>query len=193
MARRIWTSPLYVVSMMTRASGNSPRIAISESRPFICGICRSMRVMSGRCVRNCWIASRPLEASATTLMSGCVAKSAAMPLRNRGWSSTDRIRIGLDSLLMLSSGASFRRYRLAHRRRFCISEGTGYRQFDLGAGFDFAPDSQFSSHKFRALVHTRQAVMPAASLASQYLSVDTLSVVAHAQPELPAVIADLHF
>ena len=42
--------------------------AIMASRPSISGICKSIRVTSGRWIRNCSTASRPLEASATSVM-----------------------------------------------------------------------------------------------------------------------------
>ena len=51
-ARSTCTSPVYVVSTMMRASGNSARIATIASIPFISGICRSMSVTSGLCRRN---------------------------------------------------------------------------------------------------------------------------------------------
>src|SRR6266478_5444284 len=88
---------------MIRASGNSPRIAMVASRPFISGICKSIRVTSGRCVRNCWIASRPLDAWPTKLMSDWPATSAAIPSRRRTWSSTARIRIELAPNRQLTS------------------------------------------------------------------------------------------
>ena len=48
---------------MIRASGNSPRIALIASMPPISGICKSISVTSGWCLRNSSTASRPLEAS----------------------------------------------------------------------------------------------------------------------------------
>ena len=47
-ARIAWTSPLYVVKTMTRASGNSLRMAMSASMPSTSGICTSISVTSGR-------------------------------------------------------------------------------------------------------------------------------------------------
>jgi hypothetical protein len=69
---------------MMRASGNSPRIAMIASRPFISGIWMSISVTSGLCSRNWWTASRPLAASATTAMSGCEPMSVAIPCRTTG-------------------------------------------------------------------------------------------------------------
>ena len=43
---------------------------MSASIPFISGICKSINVTSGWSIRNCWIASRPVEASPTKTMSG---------------------------------------------------------------------------------------------------------------------------
>jgi len=60
--------------------------------PFTIGIWMSISVKSGRCARNSWSASLPLDASATTAMSVSVATIAAMPSRSSGWSSTVRIR-----------------------------------------------------------------------------------------------------
>src|SRR5229473_3881157 len=87
-------SPAYVVSTMIRALGNSLRIPIIASTPFSTGIWRSIKVTSGRCNRNCLIASCPSEASATNFMSDSPLTSAAIPWRRRAWSSTARIRIG---------------------------------------------------------------------------------------------------
>jgi len=52
-----------------RASGNSSRMALIASTPFMSGICRSIKVTSGRCFRNWTMASRPVEASAINFMS----------------------------------------------------------------------------------------------------------------------------
>ena len=83
-----------------RASGNSLRMAMIASMPLISGICRSIRVMSGWCRRNCSIASRPVEACATSSMSGSTSTSAAMPWRRSAWSSAVRIRIVFVSAFM---------------------------------------------------------------------------------------------
>src|SRR5579871_1810633 len=177
--------------MMILASGNSPRIAISASRPFISGICKSIRVMSGRCARNCWIASCPFEASATKHMSGWVASRAAIPLRNRGWSSTVRIRIESRPSLIVSSNFLSRRDMLAGRPRVGDSCGNG--QLYLGSGVQLAPDSQFTPHQLGTFVHPWQAVMSGASALFQDLSIDPLSIVPHSQPKLPLVVVNVHF
>ena len=57
------------VSTMMLADGNSARIAIMASTPFISGICKSISVTSGRCALNCSTASWPFEASATSFKS----------------------------------------------------------------------------------------------------------------------------
>jgi hypothetical protein len=77
-----------------RAAGKFERIAEIRSRPFIFGMRRSIRAMSGRCIRNRLSASSPSPAEATTDMSDSALISAAIPDRMRGWSSATRIRIG---------------------------------------------------------------------------------------------------
>jgi hypothetical protein len=69
---------------MIFASGNSPRIATIASKPFISGICKSISVTSGRCVRNCWIVSRLFEASATRVLSRWVPTSYGDALPYKG-------------------------------------------------------------------------------------------------------------
>ncbi len=80
---------------MIRALRAFSRIAAIASRPPIFGICRSIRVMSGRRLWNAAIASAPFDASPTSTMSDSISTIAAMPSRSAGWSSTVMIRIGL--------------------------------------------------------------------------------------------------
>src|SRR6266700_6142606 len=179
---------------MIRASGNSSRIVIIASKPFISGICKSIRVMSGRCARNRSIASRPLEASATKLMSGWVARRAAIPLRNRGWSSTARIRIELGPVVMSSvSSTSAPEHPTARCGRFGVRDGGGNGQLGLHTGVEFTPDRELTSHKFGAFVHTRQTVVSGAPASIQERRINALAVVPHPQPKLPLVVADFHF
>ena len=79
--------------MTMRASGNSLRMAIIASMPLMSGSRMSMSVTSGRCSRNSWMASRPVEAWATISMSGWLLMTAAMPSRRSGWSSTLKTRM----------------------------------------------------------------------------------------------------
>src|SRR5216684_1755216 len=179
---------------MIRASGNSSRIAIIASRPFISGICKSIRVMSGRCARNRSIASRPLEASATKLMSGWVARRAAIPLRNRGWSSTARIRIELGPVVMGSvSSTSSPEHPTARNRQFSVCDGGRNGHFSLRAGVEFTPDRQLASLKFGAFVHTRQTIVSGAPASIQDRRINALAVVPYPQPKLPLVVANFHF
>src|SRR2546425_561636 len=53
---------------MTRASGNSSRIAIVASTPPMTGMRKSMSVMSGLCSRNNSIASRPFAITAKSVV-----------------------------------------------------------------------------------------------------------------------------
>ena len=57
------------------AFGNSLRMARMASMPLISGICRFIKVMSGRCALNFSTASRPVDASAT------ISRSASRPTR----------------------------------------------------------------------------------------------------------------
>jgi len=82
--RALSASASEVVSMMMRASGNWPRMAISVSVPFAPGSRRSIRVTSGRCWRNSASASFASTACATRSMSGCDAMTVLSPSRNTG-------------------------------------------------------------------------------------------------------------
>ena len=82
-----------------RASGNSPRMAMIASIPPISGICRSIKVTSGRFSLNCASASRPVAASPAISMSASASIKAPIPSRSSGWSSAMRIRIGFSAPL----------------------------------------------------------------------------------------------
>ena len=175
---------------MIRASGNSPRIAMIASIPGMSGICRSIRVTSGRCARNNSTASRPVDASATNCMSDSAPINARMPFRNNAWSSTARTRIGF-----LSSGHDstlfFRNSRnLSPAMRCSVSNSGRNGQFRFRARARFAPEFQSRPDAFRALAYTRQAPMPLARASLQDLAVDALSIIANPQPEEMAVIRD---
>ena len=58
-------------------------MAMMASIPFISGICKSIKVTSGRCARNASMASRPVDASATSSMSDSAPINLRMPLRNK--------------------------------------------------------------------------------------------------------------
>jgi hypothetical protein len=73
-----------VVSITTRAAGNSLTMALSASIPLRSGSRRSMSVTSGRCWRNKTIASPPVAAWATMVMSAWLLMMAAIPSRNSG-------------------------------------------------------------------------------------------------------------
>src|SRR5580658_9676309 len=64
------------------------------SMPLMSGNCKSISVISGRCCLNCLVASRPVDASATTFISDSALTKPTMPFRNNAWSSTVSTRIG---------------------------------------------------------------------------------------------------
>ena len=66
---------------MIVAAGNSARLAPIATSPLMPGITSSISVTSGRCARHCWIASRPLAASATRPLSGSTDRTLALPSR----------------------------------------------------------------------------------------------------------------
>src|ERR1700730_11315725 len=168
---------------MMRASGNSPRIALIASTPLISGICRSISVTSGRCVRNCCTASRPFVASATSLKSACAETNPAIPWRISGWSSTDMIRIGLSVVI-------------SRPRLRCAWFGVGARgrddELDLGARIPCTPEREFSADELGPLAHAAQPVMPCPPTFGQHFLINTLTVVENPQSKLPLVVPQLH-
>src|SRR5271157_1685519 len=108
----------------------------------------------------------------------------AIPSRNRGWSSTARIRIEFGSGLTLSSSSSSQKCEPAGRTRFCVGQGRGNHDLGLGAGIDSAPDNQSAANKFGAFVHARQAIVSLTRACIQNLLVDTFAVVPDAHQEL---------
>src|SRR5208337_3624396 len=184
---------------MIFASRNSPRMAVMASRPFISGICRSIIVTSGRCVRNCWIASRPFEASATRVISGSSPSRTAMPSLMRTWSSTARTRIRAEPSLTFYGLLLIRFCRgtlpkVPERpRRFHIRFRSWNIELDFRAAIQFRPDSQFAAYKFGSLPHSRQAVVPFAAISVEHVGGNPFPVVANAQPEILFVVADFNF
>src|SRR5215813_9063011 len=183
-------SPEYVVRTMMRALGNSRRMPTIASMPFKAGIWRSINVTSGRCDRNCSIASHPFEASATNFMSDSALINAAIPSRRRGWSSTVRMRIGflslLTSSLLLAEQLEFRitvGFSVSNRRR------NG--QLDFRARSGFAPEIQSCSDQFCALPDSGQPPVSGTRALLENLSVDALAVVADSQAKQMIVITDL--
>lgn len=67
-----------------RAAGNSERMTEMASMPLMSGMRKSMRVTSGRCRRKDSIASRPVVASPTKLMSDWPLRTAETPSRISG-------------------------------------------------------------------------------------------------------------
>src|SRR5467141_1553847 len=177
---------------MTRALGNSLRIPIIASMPFRAGICRSINVTSGRCNRNFSIASCPLEASAINFMSDSVLTSAAIPSRRRAWSSTVRIRIGLESARM-SSHLFAEKPESVGIVGFHVSNGGGNSQLNLCACFGFAPDIQSCPYLFRTFTDPGQPPVSGAPAFLQDSGVNALSIIPDTQAKLGVVVPDLGF
>src|SRR5262245_33424231 len=161
------------------------------STPLKSGICRSMRVTSGRCDRNCSIASRPLDASATSFMSGSALTSVAIPSRRSGWSSTVRILIslllafiGVAPQKQLSSGSGARRF-VGNRGR--------HLDLDLRAGAGLAPQVQSRSDSLRPFTNAAQAPMSGELAVAQYVGVNTRPIVANTQTEPGIFVSNLRF
>src|SRR5579862_8982622 len=85
---------------------------------------------------------------------------------------------------MVSSGGLSRGCRLGRELPFCVSDGGGEHQLDLGTRIGLTPNRQFSPHQLGAFVHARQAVMRGEAALVQNLRVDTLAVVADVHPKL---------
>src|SRR3990172_9061067 len=67
--------------------------ALAAASPSISGMEMSMTITSGVRLRASSTASRPLEASPTTSMSGSMSRRARSPERSTAWSSARRTRI----------------------------------------------------------------------------------------------------
>src|SRR5580692_6950176 len=177
---------------MIRALGKSLRIAIMHSMPLISGICKSISVMSGRCFLNSAIASRPLGASATNFMSGSALISAPIPLRNRAWSSTVRIRISRTSLAM--------RPRLfAEESEYpgfgglCVRDRCRHGHLNLRARPPLATKIQLSARQLCAFADSGQAPVSSPRAFVEYLWVNSDSVIAKPDAEFPRVVPNLNF
>src|SRR5271166_3500929 len=182
-------SPAYVVKTMIRALGNSLRMAMIASMPLISGICRSMRVMSGWCRRNCSIASRPVAACATNFMSGSISINDAMPWRRSAWSSAARIRIVLVSAFMAPQLSP--EEGKAPAIGGAVSHRARHGQHRFGARPRFAPEVEFASKSIGAFPHSREPIMSGTPAGFEDFGIDSFSVVANVQEELAALVADL--
>lgn len=90
---------------MIVASGNCLRNRYHHLQAVHFGQLQSISVVSGRCCRNRWTASRPFEACRTKFISGWVSRTMASPSGDIRWSSTVRmgIKFGLMFVALSSS------------------------------------------------------------------------------------------
>jgi len=81
---------------------------------------------------------------------------------------------------------------MTRHRSFCVRDGGGNGQLNLGTGIGFAPDRQLTPRKLGALAHARQSVVSGAAACAKNLRVNALSVIPDPQPKLPAVVVEVH-
>src|SRR5277367_4665960 len=177
---------------MIFASENSPRIAMIASSPFISGICKSIRVMSGRCARNCWIASSPLEACATNFISGWPLKRLTTPWRKIARSSTARIPIGLGRAFITLSPPKPGQGKAARIARLWVSARGWNCQFGFGAATGLAPNLESTSDEFGPFPHTTQAPMSGDVLQPENDWVDALTVIPNSEPQAVVTVSDVY-
>src|SRR5580704_172010 len=137
------------------------------------------------------MASFPFDASATNFKSVSPLTNAAMPFRNRGWSSTVKMRIrsgGLCTIFHPTKQSSH--YTLAGS---LIRDGGGNRELNLSAGAGFTPEIQLRSNSLGALSNASQPPMPGTSAFLQHGGIDTLTIVADAKTKHPVIVPDLCF
>src|SRR6185436_17218630 len=188
-ARYTSSSPKYIVSTTTRASGCRRRIALIASWPFIDGSCRSSSVTSGLWRWNCSTASTPLLASATTTMSGCSATMRRVPSRIRRWSSTHMTRTGATAV---ADGVD---ERAAWAGLTGLLRWNGNEGFDGGTGPGAADDLETAADTRRALAHRQQAeVLAGLARGQRLVGREAAAVVAHGEAHaiLLVVHDDLH-
>src|SRR5258708_25349650 len=100
----------------------------------------------------------------------------------RAWSSTDRIRIGAASLLMIGLCAfpgEPAELRTA-RRSFRVRVRRGYGELDLRAGIGRGPDGEPAAHQLRTLPHPAQTDVSRAPLRRPGLRPHAPAIVTHA-------------
>src|SRR6266853_2841025 len=161
------------------------------SMPLKPGIWRSINVTSGRCNRNCLIASCPLDASATNFMSSSALTNAAMPSRRRGWSSTLRTRIGLGLVLMTSRFTEYSKFSAFTRCVRGIGDRNG--QLNFGARSGFAPEIQLGTDSLRTFTNPGQTPVSGACAFLQDFWVNAFSIIADTQAKHAMVVTNLGF
>src|SRR5581483_11348214 len=161
---------------MMRASGQRACRRAATSMPLMSGRRRSMSVTSGFWASKVLMASSPLCASPTTVMSFWVPMIAASPCRTTGWSSTRRMR--MTPLLSIGSSAC-----LLQRERLC-----GHDDAHLGAAAGRASHLERRPDLAGALAHSQQAEMAGPRGVA---GVEAAAVVARDQRERLVLVAQL--
>src|SRR5262249_61842597 len=108
------------------------------------------------------------------------------------WSSTARIRIGLEPVLTASLSPFSKEQRSARSWRLCIGSRCRDGQLGLGSRIEFAPHRQLSANQLGALLHAWETIVSHATTGLENLRVNALPVVPDAHSKLPLVIADFH-
>src|SRR5581483_3457105 len=165
------SSPEWVESIRTQASGNSAVSAAVASAPLMPGRRRSMMTTVGRCLRKAASAASPVPASATTSISGSTFREAESPIRTMKWSSTTRIRIGFEVFI--------RDWRFVERNVYCDGRPVSWLALDLESG----------SHRLGPLAHIQQTKV---SDAGYFAGREALAIVTDAETDASRAIIELY-
>src|SRR6202789_784069 len=122
--------------------------------------------------------------------------SAAMPWRRIGLSSTKAMRIGLGALVI----GLLRFFRARSRGlvsvvawAVAVDDGSGHRQFDFGAGIEFAPDIEMAADLFGAFAHSGQTPVANAFAVIENMGIDTGTVIADANAQKFFTVSNFGF
>src|SRR5262245_54215761 len=135
------------------------------------------------------MASRPLDASATSFMSGSAFTSVAIPPRRRGWSSTARIRINREFVHVISLAS--RQPQSGFHTGWFVCDCGRQLQLNLRPGAVVAPHVQSCADSIGTFTHAAYSPVSGAFRRMQALRVDARPIIANAQAKHLVVVANL--
>src|SRR6266404_756882 len=113
-------------------------------------------------------------------MSGCAARSFAMPSRSSEWSSTARTRMGL--VLINRFLALAKEPKTGTGPGGCVRDGAWDAQVHFRPGSGLAPNFELGADVLSPFTHALQAPVPVTS-GVHYVRVDTRSIIPNPKPQ----------